>query len=153
MNFMKTQFNPKKHTIYNPINKDKYVGSYPLIVRSSWERTFCQWCDNNSSIIKWNSEDVIIPYYDPVKRKQRRYFPDFMIKVRDKNDDDKIYIVEVKPYNQVMAPKGSKNKKQKTIISENAIYATNNAKWKAAADFCRKRGFIFKIITEKELYK
>ena len=31
-------------------------------------------------------------------------------------------------------------------------YAVNQAKWKAAQEFCKDNGMQFKLITEKELY-
>jgi len=64
---------------YSPVNIKKYKGQVPIIVRSSWERMFCQWADMNPNIIEWSSESITIKYFDPVQKKLRRYYPDFLI--------------------------------------------------------------------------
>ena len=54
---------------YNVSNKSKYVGDSTLVVyRSSWEFSFCKWCDASPSIVKWSSEPVKVPYYDKVSK-------------------------------------------------------------------------------------
>ena len=40
----------------------------------------------------------------------------------------------------------------KSYLYEAATYAVNQAKWKAAREFCLDNGVEFKIITEDELY-
>jgi len=150
---MKHSFDPSKHDIFIPRNKHKYIGKGPIIIRSSWERVFSQWCDSNPGIIAWSSETVEIPYYDPVKRKQRRYYPDYIIKTIGEGNKELTYIVEIKPYKETIKPTISEKKSQKTKMHEMATYLTNVAKWKAAIEFCKRRGWQFKIITERELYK
>ena len=39
----------------------------------------------------------------------------------------------------------------KQYINEVVTYAVNQAKWKAASEYAKDRGWEFKIITEKEL--
>ncbi len=72
--------------------KGKYKPSYPkkykgdptnIIYRSLWERKFMVYCDNNENILEWGSEEFFIPYISPVDRRVHRYFPDFMIKVKE----------------------------------------------------------------------
>jgi predicted nuclease of restriction endonuclease-like RecB superfamily len=75
------------------------------------------------------------------------YFPDFKYKTRD----GKVYVVEIKPYDQTKPPKVTKKKKQKTLLEETKTYKINAAKWKAAIEHCAKYGYIFKIVTEREL--
>ncbi len=152
-NVMKHSFDPAKHDVFVPRNPKKYIGKGPVICRSSWEKTFANWCDSNPGVITWSSEALQIEYFDPVKNKRRRYFPDFIMKTLGKDNKELTYLVEIKPLKEVMAPQISKGKSQKTRLYEAATYATNNAKWKAAMEFCRLRGWIFRIITEKELYK
>jgi len=108
--------------------------------------------DSSSSIIEWQSEERAIPYLDPVSGNLRRYFPDFVIKVKTKSGLIKTHMIEVKPYAQTLPPKKTDKKKQKTLLNEVKTYATNTAKWKAAKAFCEKRGWTFKILTEKEIY-
>lgn len=145
-------FNSKKHNTYKPINMDKFDGKYLPCARSEWERQFMQWLDINPSIVKWDSEPIAIQYFDPVRRKQRRYYPDFLIQVRDKEGKEKIFLTEIKPYKEVKPPRVSKNKSMKSVVHEAATYTTNIAKWKAADDFCKKHNWEFKILTEKELF-
>ena len=109
MNPAKMSFNPDKHTLFMPLNKDKYRGEYPISCKSTWERHFCQWCDVNPSILLWSSESLAIPYYDPStvvdgKKKHRRYYPDYMMMVKDADGKNKIYIVEIKPFAETKPP-------------------------------------------------
>jgi hypothetical protein len=137
---------------FHPQNPEKYKGDYAnIIYRSSWEVGFMRWCDRNPNILEWGSEEFFIPYYDTTTNKVRRYFPDFIIKVKESNGNTQKYIVEVKPERQTKPPTQSKNKRKKTYITEALTYEKNLAKWKAAKEFCEDRGIIFKIITEKEL--
>lgn len=139
--------------------KSKYKPSYPqkykgdpnnIICRSSWERKFCHWCDLNESIISWGSEEFFIPYYNPTKQRVCKYFPDFIIKVKDGNGKIKTYVVEVKPLKQTVPPQ-KKSKVTKSYLHECTTYAVNQAKWKAAKEWCADRMLEFMIITEKEL--
>jgi len=137
---------------FTPQNPEKYKGDYTnIIYRSSWEVDFMRWCDRNSNILEWGSEEFFIPYYDPTTNKVRRYFPDFIIKVQENDGSIKKYIIEVKPERQTKPPTQSPNKKRKTYITEALTYEKNLAKWKAAREFCDDRGIIFKIITESHL--
>ena len=131
---------------YKPVNYRKYKGDpTDIFYRSSWELKFMQWCDRNPNILEWNSECIIIRYYDPVERKHRRYFPDFYVKVGKKK-----YIAEVKPSYQTKEPKTQKRNTKK-YISEVMTYAVNQAKFKAADEFCKDHGWEFMVVTEKEL--
>tara|TARA_B100000131_G_C17617486_1_gene410359 strand:+ start:84 stop:527 length:444 start_codon:yes stop_codon:yes gene_type:complete len=136
---------------FKPLHPSKYKGnSSNIICRSSWERKFCQWCDRNSSIIYWASEEVSIPYVSPKDNRVHRYYPDFLIKVQEKNNKVKTYIVEVKPKKQTLPPKPRK-RVTKSYLYECTTYAVNQAKWKAAGEFCKDNRIEFKIVTEDEL--
>jgi hypothetical protein len=139
--------------------KSKYKPSYPnkykgdpnnIICRSSWERRFCSWCDLNENIISWGSEEFFIPYVSPVDNRVHRYFPDFIIKVKESSGQIKTYVIEVKPKKQTQPPK-QKSRVTKGFLYEAKTYAVNQAKWKAAVEFCKDRMLEFKIITEDEL--
>ena len=136
---------------YTPIYPSKYQGNAKYIIcRSSWERKFCQWCDMNNSIISWASEEFSIPYVSPKDNRVHKYYPDYLIKVKEKNDMVKTYVVEVKPYKQTRPPKTPK-RKTKSYLTECVTYAVNQAKWKAAKEFCEDHRIEFKVVTEKEL--
>ena len=66
--------------VYKPENPKKYLGNANQIVyRSLWERKLMRYCDTNAKVIAWASEEIAIKYYNPVKKKVARYFPDFYI--------------------------------------------------------------------------
>ena len=129
----------------------KYKGNpTKVIYRSLWELKFMTYCDTNINILEWGSEEVYMWYRSPVDNRAHRYFPDFYIKVREKDGTIEKYIIEVKPQRQTKPP--AKPKRQtKGYLREAFEYAKNQAKWKAANEWCLDRGFEFKVITEKEL--
>ena len=139
--------------------KGKYYPSFPrkykgdptnIIYRSLWERKFMVYCDKNQNILEWASEEIAIPYRAPIDNRVHRYFPDFYMKVKETNGKIKNYVIEVKPAKQTKPP--AKPKRQtKGYIREAYEYARNQAKWKAAREYCADRMWEFKVITEKEL--
>ena len=136
---------------YKPSNPKKYnVNPNNIICRSSWERKFCQWCDKIKSVVSWASEEISIPYVSPKDNRIHRYYPDFLIKVKEINNKIQTYVVEVKPKKQTLPPK-KKKKITKSYIYECTTYAVNQAKWKAADEFCKDNRINFKIVTEDEL--
>ena len=136
---------------YRPSNPKKYKGdSSNIIYRSLWERKFMVYCDNQTKILEWGSEEIVLPYRSPIDNKVHRYYPDFYIKVRESNGKIKIYIIEIKPKKQTVEPK-MKKRKTKGYIYEVYEYAKNQAKWKAAEEFCKDRMWEFKVLTEDEL--
>ena len=136
---------------FRPRNRQKYKGDVGEVVyRSLWELKFMKYCDSNRNILEWGSEEFCLPYRSPLDNKVHRYFPDFYIKVKENTGQIKKYIIEVKPKRQCMEPKPQK-KKTRTYIYEVREYAKNQAKWKAAEEYCLDRGYEFKVLTEKEL--
>ena len=136
---------------YRPSNPKKYKGdSSNIIYRSLWERKFMVYCDNQTKILEWGSEEIVLPYRSPIDNKVHRYFPDFYIKVKESNGKIKRYIIEIKPKKQTVEPK-MKKKKTKGYIYEVYEYAKNQAKWKAAEEFCKDRMWEVKVLTEDEL--
>ena len=69
---------------YKPVNPMKYNGKVPIIYRSSWELRLCKFFDNNENVIKWTSESVVVPYYNPITQRTHRYFPDFTVEYYDR---------------------------------------------------------------------
>ena len=139
--------------------KGKYYPSFPrkykgdptnIIYRSLWERKFMVYCDKNAKILEWGSEEIAFPYISPHDNRVQRYFPDFYIKVQENTGKVKRYLIEVKPLKQTTKPKKPK-RQTKGYIREAFEYARNQAKWKAAREYCADRMWEFKVITEKEL--
>jgi hypothetical protein len=139
-------------SLYKPEYPNKYKGNpNNIICRSSWERKFSRWCDLNENILEWGSEEFFIPYFDPTTGRVRRYFPDFIIKVREQSGEIKKYVIEVKPKRQTIPPVQTSKKRTRTYITEVKTYAMNQAKWEAAKEWCKDRMIEFRIITENEL--
>lgn len=135
---------------FKPENPEKYIGDVNNIwYRSSWECRFYSWLDNCSDVLEWNSEEIVIPYMNPVKGGMRRYFPDAWVKMKTK-EGIKQFLIEIKPFKQTLPPKPPKRKTKK-YLNEVATYLINEAKWSAAKEYCLDNGMQFKIITEKEL--
>ena len=109
-----------------------------------------RWCDTNDSVLEWGSETVIIPYVSPVDGKIHRYFVDFFVKIKNKDGSIQKYLVEIKPEKFTKPPEIPKKKTRK-FIDEVFLYGTNQAKWKAANEFCINQGWKFLVLTEKDL--
>ena len=136
---------------FHPQNPQKYKGdANNIIYRSSWELRFMQWCDRNENIMEYGSEEFWIPYVSPVDNRVHRYFPDFIIKLKESNEDIKTYVIEVKPKRQTVPPK-QKSRVTKSYLYEVQTYAVNQSKWNAADEWCKDRRLEFKVITENEL--
>lgn len=130
---------------YKPLFPGKYIGDPTnIIMRSSWETKFAIWCDKNPSILKWSSEETVIPYLSPLDGRTHRYFVDFKIQTASMT-----YIVEIKPKHQTMPPVGTK--KTKRYLTEASTFVVNQAKWKYAREYARQRNWQFIILTEDEL--
>jgi hypothetical protein len=139
---------------YKPINPQKYKGDpTKIIYRSLLERRFMVWCDMNSSVLEWNSEEVVIPYKSPIDTRYHRYFVDFWVRYRDKNGNLKACLIEVKPHSQTMEPRKKEGSAKPTrrYLNEVMTWGVNQAKWKAATEYCLDRNWEFKILTEKHL--
>lgn len=137
---------------YTPKNPQKYRGDIDeIFFRSSWERKFMIWVDTEKAVIEWGSEIAVIPYTSPIDNRIHRYYVDFYLKVQNKFGTTQKYLVEIKPYQQTKPPEPSK-KQTKTYINEVMQWGVNEAKWKAATNFCQDRGWKFTILTEHDLH-
>ena len=135
--------------IFVPQNQDKFIGT-KATYRSGLELKFFRFCDNSPNVLKWGSENVIIPYRSPLDNRAHKYYVDNLVIIKE-DDQIKKYLVEIKPYKQTKKPQ-TKYRKKSHLIYEQRAYITNQAKWEAARDYCKKCGYSFIIITEKELY-
>lgn len=130
---------------FEPKNPEKYIGTRPVIYRSSWELVFMNMCDNHPSIQKWASESIKIPYVNPFTGKATIYVPDFVISYVDKTGKGHTELVEIKPMNQTLSEKarGPKNK---------IALAINKAKWSSANKWAKKNGMSFRVLTEADMF-
>lgn len=144
----KTKFKQGK---FRPLNPEKYIGKLQEITfRSSWEQKFMTWCDLNPSVVKWNSEGLVIPYFSQADGKERRYFIDFMIQIRDAEGKLRTLIVEIKPEAQTKPPKPNK-RNPKRYLEECYTYQVNQDKWAHAAEWAKQNGVEFRILNEYDL--
>lgn len=135
---------------FKPKNPKKYNGNPDnIIYRSSWELRVMKYFDDHPQVIWWASEELPIPYFNPIDQKMHRYFPDFIVKMQKSDGKVMTYLIEVKPFSQTQQP--VKRKKTQKFINESVTYVINQCKWKAADEFCHEHGWEFKILTEKEL--
>lgn len=141
------------HTEYKPVNPEKYKGRNKICqLRSSWEIRIARFFDLNPNILEWSSESLIIPYFDPVSGKNRRYFPDFLVTYKNSKGEVIREIVEVKPATQTRPPKQPKKGLSQRYYEEMAIHITNLKKWEAAKHYAEKKGYNFRILTENEIF-
>ena len=133
-------------SIYQVKNLEKYVGSKLPYCRSSWETTFCVFCDNNPAIEQWASEPIKIPYRDPLTGKPTVYVPDFLISYVDRHMKKHAELIEIKPANQMLREKVGKNPYNQ------AQYVKNMAKWAAAAKWAQQQGIKFRVINEHDIF-
>ena len=136
---------------FSPKNTNKYLGDPTNIwYRSLWERRVMVHLDSNPNVIGWSNEEIVIPYLSPVDGRWHRYFPDFYAQIRNKEGLTESMVIEVKPKKQSVPPK-VQSRVTKRYISEVMTYGINEAKWKAAEEYCKDRKWKFLVVTEEQL--
>lgn len=137
---------------FRPKNPHKYAGNPDnIIFRSKWEYDLLKIIDESDNIVMYASEEIRIPYFNPIDKKVHNYFPDIIIK--DKNN--KVTMIEIKPFAQTqipIPPKRTTRKSKENYINECATYVINQAKWAAAEKYCQEKNWKFEKLTEKEIY-
>ena len=108
--------------------------------------------DQNPNVMKWASEELIIPYKSPLDNRYHRYYPDFIIQVLNKHQQKETIVIEVKPYKETLEPVSQKNLTKKYLY-EVKTWSINKSKWEATIEYCKDRKWKFMILTEKELFK
>lgn len=119
--------------LFNQLSRER------IIYRSSYELKFITWLEQSNLVKGWGSECFCIPYLF-VDGTTHKYYPDYFVEMTDGTK----MVVEIKPYNQTQKP-----------VNENCWaakeYAKNICKWKATMEFCKKKGYQFKVLTEKTI--
>lgn len=132
---------------YRVKNISKYEGDpSKCIYRSMWERQVFRWCDDNPSILKWSSEETVVPYRCRTDKRIHRYFVDLKIKTKD----NQTWLIEIKPDKETKEPK-KRNTKSKQYLNEVMTYVKNQSKWEAAKEYAETRGWKFQVWTEKTI--
>ena len=142
---------------FKPKNPKKYNGNPTnIIYRSLLERRFMVYLDNTPAVLKWSSEEIVIPYVSPLDNRVHRYFPDFYMKYKNKDAMIVEDLIEIKP-SKYCKPPDPKRKLTKTgrtskrYLKEVNTYIINDAKWQQAVKFCEERKWGWRIITEKDI--
>jgi hypothetical protein len=136
---------------FKPQNPKKYMGDPSnIIYRSRWELLLMRYLDKHPHVLEWGSEELIIPYRSPIDGRYHRYFPDFLVKRINKKGIKETVLIEVKPEYQTVPPKRQDRVTQR-YLNEVKTWGINEAKWKAAEEYCKDRGWIFTIMTERHL--
>ena len=146
------QFMPDNPEKYIMVENDQNQGK--IIYRSSWERQFMSWLDLTTSVIKWNSEGVYVPYIKPTDNREHKYYIDFYFEAKNTKGGTTRYLIEIKPYAETQPPILPKRKTEKSMQNHQkriVTYQVNQAKWESAREFARQNKVEFKIITEREL--
>jgi hypothetical protein len=141
-----------KQGFFKPVHPKKYRGDPTNIVyRSGWEKRVMESLDSNPNVISWSSEEVVIPYISPIDNRPHRYFIDFYVEAIRRDGETTVMLLEVKPKAQTQEPKKPK-RNTKRYLTEVMTWGVNQAKWKAAKEYCDYKGWEFKLITESELF-
>ena len=112
--------------------------------------------DRHPHVMKWSSEEVVIPYKSPIDGRLHRYFPDFYMKYKNKQNMIVEELIEVKPFSQCSPPNPKKKltktgRTSKRYLKEVQTYMVNDAKWTQAMSFCKDRQWKWRILTEKDI--
>lgn len=143
---------------FRPKNPQKYKGDPTnIIYRSGWELKLFSYLDMHPNVLKWASEEFSIPYVSPIDGRWHRYFPDVYVEQINIDGKKQVVLIEVKPAGQTVAPNPqnkltAKGNLSRRYLNEVKTWGVNEAKWKAAQEFCLDRGWTFQILTEKQLF-
>jgi len=138
-------------------NPSKYIGkgSNPEY-KSHYEQVTFRWMDLNQNIMRWGYEVVGIPYKNSVDNNIHTYWPDIYAEILI-NKEIKKFLIEIKPTKDLIYPPNivmtNKNKKAYVrVLNEKLTFVKNVDKFKAAAAYCKTLGYVFRILTEKDIF-
>lgn len=96
--------------------------------RSSWEEIAFKWLDDNINVFQFYTEPFSIKYWNPSKETHSNYIPDILITFID----GRKFLIEIKPRRFHDTEK-------------------NQAKFKAAQEYCDNKGWIFEVWDESKI--
>jgi hypothetical protein len=120
--------------IYPHENTKKFFGQLPIVFRSSLELAFINRLEQDDNVAGWSSEHIIIPYI--INKEVHKYHTDFTVILKDKRK----YLIEIKPLSFVPL--------NESAIRRSPEMYKNACKWKAALEWAKQNGYIFKVVTE-----
>lgn len=142
---------------FKPKTPSKYMGDPTnIIYRSLWELKLMMYLDKHQKVLRWGSEEVIIPYRSPIDGRVHRYFPDFFVEQINRTGKKESILIEVKPKYQTIPPDLSKKNTttgriSRKYLNEVKTWGVNSAKWAAAEEYCKDRGWKWQIMHEDHL--
>lgn len=140
--------------VYNLINPNKYLGQPENIYfRSSWEYKLYFFMDNEPRVLHWNVEGMTIPYEinENGHWETRRYHPDCYAEIQKSDGNIRKVAIEIKPHAETEPPKMPKRITAKSLENHEyrmKLFLINFNKWKAAKEFCTRRGIEFFVMDE-----
>jgi hypothetical protein len=147
--------------VFTPKNPQKYLAANirEITYRSSWELSAMMFFDNAPSILGWSSESIPtktmhesgIAYLNPFTGRQSIYVPDFFVIYVDKNGKRHAEVIEIKPSDEV--PPAMGGVRGRLTEQKEARRMLNLAKFTAAIEHCARRGWQFRVMTEKEMFR
>jgi len=138
--------------IYQLQHPEKYLGKSNPRYLSGYEFHMFRYLDHHRDILRWGAEIIVVPYYNPIKARKARYIVDVYVERRARDGKVHKELIEIKPAAQVRKPAKRGRKKQATFAQEELTYAVNRAKWEAANEFAKQRGWVFRVMTENSIY-
>ena len=142
-----------KQGVYEVKNKDKYLGTSNPRYLSSYELHVMQYLDRSPHVTGWGAEIIVVPYYSHIDESNRRYMVDLYVEYQKADGSKRTEIIEVKPSKDTVPPKRTRGKKEKTYLKEVYTFNVNVAKWMAAKKYADERGWNFRILTEKNIFR
>jgi hypothetical protein len=134
-----------------PAHPEKYEGNVRNICyRSKMELKMMEYLDDQPSVLKWSSEEIVIPYQSPIDGKIHKYFIDFKSTVKKRDGKITTFLMEVK-WSTACAPPKVPKKRTIRYLTELRNWEVNQAKWAQAEKLCTQKGWVWLIITEKQL--
>jgi len=73
------------------------------------------------------------------------------VKYKDKDGTIRNLVVEVKPAKDLKMPETNPKRRTKSWAYSVKMWVVNQAKWEACREYCKDRGWEFKVFTEREL--
>lgn len=124
--------------------------------------------DMKENVLKWASEEVIVPYKKPIfedstgrilKFETRKYITDVWLLIKRPSGELVEIVAEIKPLSQVEKPKEPLRKTKKSMknyINACCIWQINMMKWKSALEAIERlrkqgRNIYFQILTENKI--
>ncbi|MFA5490241.1 MAG: TnsA endonuclease N-terminal domain-containing protein [Candidimonas sp.] len=131
---------------FEPKNPEKYLSGKKIFYKSAWELTVMRMLDEKSSILAWQSEPFTIYYLNPLTKKWKPYIPDFFVIYENKKGQKNAEVWELKPMTQTGLVEAKTRYDRAQVV-------INQAKWSYAVQWCSRKGYRFRVITENDIYR